>query len=175
MLKRVKSKIRAPPLAARLLQHDLQSIDGRQSNPTKPRLPTGQTATRLLFRKHTRTPRAPPYSPPTMIKYSPKSWPCHFFAPVLSLLWLPTHHNPPRPKFHLTSSAPASVVRVGAAPPTLSTRAIATAVRLDERDHDVDAGLQYVAPAFERLFFMIATSFYTTLGCSLRGVPRSYR
>lgn len=53
-----------------------------------------------------------------------------------------------------------------------------TVVRLDEQDHNVEAGLQYVAQALEIWFFSIATSLLYDVGIlfarSSQGLPVGY-
>lgn len=124
-------------------------------------------------------PRPPPFSPPAVTRSRPKSWPWHFFALFLSLLWLPLIITLLVLNFTSHIIGASVWCPFGRCPSNaLNTRGIATAVRLDEQDHDVEAGLQYVAQAFEIWFFIIATSLLYDVGMLLarspQGLPVGY-
>ncbi len=185
-----ESRLR-PMLEANKIEHS-SFISGSQTPPTPPpkrRPPPIETDKAEISRWSDRSetpletpyenPRSPPFSPPAGTKSRPKSWPWHFFAVFLSLLWLPLIITLLVLNFTSHVIGASAWCPFGRCPSNaFSTHAVATAVRLDEKDHNVEAGLQFVAQAFEIWFMIIATSLLYDVGMlfarSSQGLPVAF-
>lgn len=109
----------------------------------------------------------------------PHSWPWHTFSLLVSFLWL----APTTTLLILNFKSHVIGASVWCpfgrcASDALNSDAIATAVRLNHRDHDVLPGLQYVAQAFEIWFLFISTALLYDVGMlftrSKGGLPMGF-
>ncbi|KAL9068892.1 MAG: hypothetical protein Q9161_005864 [Pseudevernia consocians] len=92
-------------------------------------------------------------------KSGQKSWTWHLFSQLVSLLWLGPIITLLVLNFRNHVIGASIWCPFGkCASDAFSDNAIATAVRLDKKDHDVLASLQFVAQAFEIWFLIIATA-----------------
>lgn len=115
----------------------------------------------------------------TQRKSRPRSWTLHLLFQLFSLLWLAFIITLLVLNFNGYVIGASVWCPFGRCPSdAFSPDAVATAVRLDHTDHDVLAGLQFVAQAFEIWFVVIATALLYAVGMifarSTEGLPVGY-
>ena len=109
----------------------------------------------------------PSLSSPTIPspKSRPKSYPWHFFSQLVSLLWLGPIITLLVLNFRNHVIGASIWCPFGkCSSDAFGDDAIATAIRLDKRDHDLLASFQFAAQAIEIWFLIIATALLYDVG-----------